>query len=55
MSALPRNAADRALALGTSTLYEASALPVFSRGISVRGTVKASAPSVGKPIWPRGT
>lgn len=24
--------------------------PVFARGISVRGTVKASAPSVGKPI-----
>jgi len=24
--------------------------PVFSRGISVRGTVKASAPSVGKPM-----
>jgi 4-hydroxy-4-methyl-2-oxoglutarate aldolase len=24
--------------------------PVFTRGISVRGTIKASAPSVGKPI-----
>jgi 4-hydroxy-4-methyl-2-oxoglutarate aldolase len=24
--------------------------PVFSRGISVRGTIKASAPSVGQPI-----
>ena len=25
--------------------------PTFSRGISVRGTIKASAPSVGKPIF----
>ena len=24
--------------------------PVFTRGVSVRGTVKASAPSVGKPV-----
>ncbi len=28
--------------------------PVFSRGISVRGTIKASAPSVGQPIWMTG-
>ncbi|VCU68395.1 4-hydroxy-4-methyl-2-oxoglutarate aldolase [Pigmentiphaga humi] len=29
--------------------------PVFSRGISMRGTIKASAPSVGKPIGFAGT
>jgi len=29
--------------------------PVFSRGISMRGTIKASAPSVGKPISFTGT
>jgi 4-hydroxy-4-methyl-2-oxoglutarate aldolase len=29
--------------------------PVFTRGISMRGTIKASAPSVGKPISFTGT
>jgi 4-hydroxy-4-methyl-2-oxoglutarate aldolase len=29
--------------------------PVFSRGISMRGTIKASAPSIGKPISLAGT
>lgn len=32
------------------TALEARGFPVFARGISVKGTVKATAPSVGKPF-----
>jgi len=37
------------------TALTARRFPVFSRGISMRGTIKASAPSVGKPISFTGT